>query len=204
MHLEHSEHLKQKNIPPSFGQLEVSLASKEDLKNLERKLAPLIGEEPAQQYAFVLQSMSEEDFRNHCDKAVKEFGQRLATSFGDEESFFELAPDAKFNVARSYSPSLDKVGYQNMRHNDIALLEFANQKERPFTLAVDLAYGTVAAGEKDQDKMLVFYIPGAEKPALEALRNHYGGFWQKELEFDPSSGRFAYVSDKKHHSRLNH
>lgn len=193
MRLEHPEHSEQKNILLPFQQLEVSLVSKKDLEKLESWLQPLIGEEAAGQCTFVLQSMADENYRSHCKNATQEFGRRLAERFGDEESFFELAPHAKFSDVKSFS-SLDKIGFQKRNPKDyhsVGLLEFDMPKGQSFSLAFDLTYGAVA-GKKDQDEISVLYSPGTGKPALEMLLNHYGGSWKRELEFNKKNGKFVF------------
>jgi len=186
------ENPESKEMPFFETRLKFLPASWKDLERIEKWLHPFIGKSAAQQCAFVLRSMSDEDFRNHCDEAVKEFGRRLAYRFGDEESFFDLARHARFGVTRSYSSTLDKVGYQNTRHHDVALLEFENPKGPPFSLVFDLVYGVVAAKEKNLDKSLALFIPGTGKKVLEALEAHYGGKWRKEMNFNPENGHFVY------------
>ncbi|MDD5489866.1 MAG: hypothetical protein PHP25_04275 [Candidatus Moranbacteria bacterium] len=187
------EYLKPQENQLLSGKMEVSPASKKDLSGLAAGLKHLVGEGAAAQCVFVLQSMAGENYILHCDKAVKEFGRRLTQPLQGKESFLRLSPAAKFSDVKSFS-SLDKIGFQKRNSRDfhsIGLLEFETPKGQPFSLAFDLTYGTVAANEKDQDKMLVLYAPGTGNQALETIRRHYGGKWQKELELDPETGNFA-------------
>lgn len=188
MHLEHVKHSKPENIPPLFEQVEISLASEKDLKNLESRLQPLLGKDAAEQCVFVLRSMADENFVNRCQDASKEFGRGLAANFGEEESFFELAPFAKFSVARS-SNFVTKGG-KSLKNHDVAILELESPQRQPFSLIFDLTYGDVVGSVK-KDPISVFYSFRKNKEVMQMLGNHYGGSWKKELEFNPKTGHFV-------------
>jgi hypothetical protein len=174
---------------PIPKQYEVSLDSKKDLENLENQLKSLIGTEEAEQCVFALRSMAEDDFTNHCNDATKEFGRRLATKFGGEESFFELAPDANFSEIRS-NQSLDETGYQGDYHS-VGLLEFKLKNKSAASLIFDLTYGNVS-NKSSNNSALVLYSPTAEKQAIDMLKNRYGGLWKKEFRFDQETGKFIF------------
>jgi len=188
MRLEHAEHLGPENIPPPFGQVEVSLTSEEDLKSLENQLNPLLGKDAAEQCVLVLRSMADDDFAIRCHDATHEFGHRLAANFGEEESFFDLAPFAKFSDAKAYR-FLSKFG-NHENHHSVGLLEFNPPKKPPFSLAFDLAYGNVGGSSK-KDAISVFHTPGNRHQALQMLKEHYGGSWKVDYEFHPETGRFV-------------
>jgi hypothetical protein len=187
------EYLGPKENPFVFRRFEASLHSEKDLENLKNRLRPLLGEEASEQCAFVLRSLADENFQNDCEQATQEFGRRLTHRFGDEESFFDLAPRAKFSDARSYK-FLSNSG-KILDHHSVGLLEFNPPKGRPFSLAFDLTYGDVF-GSLKKDPISVFCTPGTRERTLEVLKNHYGGSWKVEYEFDPRTGNFVSRREK--------
>jgi hypothetical protein len=182
------DRFEQKNIPPAFEQMEISLSSPEDLAKLENHLLPLLGDDAAEQCVFVLRSMADDITANRCHDATKEFGRGLATSFGDEESFFDLAPDAKFSDTQSQQ-FLSNSG-KALKHHSVGLLEFNPPQGQPFALAFDLTYGEVFGSER-KNAISFFHSPGTREQAMQMLKNHYGGSWGVEYEFNPQNGRFV-------------
>lgn len=175
-------------------EMEISLDSEKDLLKMENWLKKLVGDEEAEQCVFVLRSMIEIDFINQCSEATKEFGKRLAERFGEEESFFDLAPDAEFSDVRS-SRHLSKTSYRGDYHS-VGLLEFKPAEKLPFSLVFDLTYGNVVR-RGNRKAVLAIYSQGSRTQALEKLRNHYGGLWEVELEFDKQSEKFVFPKDRK-------
>jgi len=187
------ESFAQKEVLPKVSKFEFFLNSEQGFKDLEKLLTPLLGEEGAEQCAFVLRSMAEKDFTNHCEKATQEFGRELNRRFGEEESFFELVPPVNFSDVRNSSP-LEKIGYRGGYHS-VGLLEFNPENKQAFSLALDLTYGDVAV-EKRSGLALALYCPGTGKQALEMLKNHYGGSWRKELMLNKKTGQFVFYEKK--------
>lgn len=182
------DRFEQKNIPPVFEQQEISLSKEEDLKNLEDRLQPLLGDEAAEQCVLVLRSMADDDFGIRCHDATHEFGQRLAASFGEEESFFKLAPFANFSDVKSYSPLTKMAGPD--KYHSVGMLELKPPERKAFSLAFDLNYRNVSGSPK-KDAISFFYTPGTREQALKMLKNHYGGSWRVDYEFNPENGRFV-------------
>jgi len=183
------ESFEQREVLPKVNKLEFSLGSEKGFKELEKLLNPLLGVEGAEQCAFILRSMAERDFTNHCEKATQEFGRELTRRFGEEESFFDLVPQANFSDVRNYSP-LEKIGYRGGYHS-VGLLEFNSGNNQTFSLIIDLTYGDVIP-EKRSGLALALCCPGAGKQALEILKNHYGGSWRKDFEFNKKTGQFVF------------
>ena len=179
---------EQKNIPPVLQQKEVSLSSEKDLGKLKKWVQLFLGEEAAEQCAFVLHSLADENFSNDCEQATQEFGRALATRFGGEESFFDLSPYAKFSDARSYK-FLSNSG-KALDHHSVGLLEFKPPRKSPFSLAFDLTYGDISGSPK-KDAISVFHAPGTREQALKLLKNHYGGSWKVQYELNPENGHFV-------------
>ena len=174
---------------PTAEQLEISVTSEKDLDRLRDWLETIIGSEGAEQCVFVLKTMIDEDFRNHCKDATQEFGKRLATRFGEEESFFDLVPDAEFSDVRSYEP-LSKVGYRGDYHS-VAMLELS-QEEKRVAVLVDLTYSNVASGIED-GTALVLYVPGSADDAMTTLQKKYGGVWKVDLKLNTTTGTFVFT-----------
>lgn len=169
------------------SRLEISIKSEADLQKLTDWLKPLMGDEAAEQCIFVLRTMIEEDYVNRCNDATREFGERLATRYGGEESLVDLVPDVEISDARSYS-SLSKIGYRG-DHHSVALMELKGEK--PASVIVDLTYGSVAS-DAEQDTALVLYAPGGTAEAMEKLKETYGGSWQVELKLNSRTGKFVF------------
>jgi hypothetical protein len=174
---------------PKIETFETSLSSEKDFEKLESQLQTFLGSEEAAQYVFVLKTITEENYANHCNNATQEFGKGLAKQFGGEESFFELSPESKFSDVRSYTP-LNKMGYQGEFHS-IGLLEFKNTEQKNSSLIIDLTYGTVSKNVK-QEAILVKYISTTGEEVMNILHNHYGGSWKKDLDFNKESGKFVF------------
>ncbi|MDD5652412.1 MAG: hypothetical protein PHX98_03395 [Candidatus Moranbacteria bacterium] len=172
----------------TFLELPLEKEKEKDYEKLEIWLAPLIGKEGAEQCVFVLKTMEGENFLNHCDEAVKEFGKRLNERLGDEESFFDLCPSARYMTVRS-EKSLDKIGYI-CEHHDIGMLEIPKNKEREF-IVFDLSYGNVMR-EGRRKAIAVSYFSGERRELLEKIKNKYGGKWEIKFELDKKKGNFVF------------
>ena len=182
-----------KNISPVPKEMEISLKSEKDIKNLESLLQSLIGSDGADQLIFVLRSMAEEDFVNHCKDATLEFGQRLAKRFGEEESFFEILPVSDLYDARSYKP-LDKVGYSKDYHS-VVLLRIKPDGKEASSLIFDLTYGSVSSKSEKEDGILVLHSSGTKEQMMDMLNGHYGGLWKAELRFNKKDNHFVFIDE---------
>lgn len=174
--------------------MEASLDSEEELSRLENWLRNFLGTDEAEQCVFVLKSMAQDSFANHCQEATTEFGKNLAEHFGGEESFFEISPSADFCDARS-NGYLSKVNYTDDYHS-VGILEFNSKNNQPSSLIFDLTYGNVVRKGKRKN-ILVIYSPGAKTNALETLKNTYGGSWEISMEFNKKTGNFVFPDDNK-------
>ena len=169
--------------------IEFSLNSDEELKKIEDWLCPLMGDESAEQCVFVLRSMTGDDYRNHCKDATQEFGRRLLERFGNEESFFDLTPSAKYSDVRSHSP-LTQIGYSGDYHS-VGMLEIKKGENDSSFLIFDLTYGVIS-GRKNQDDILVMNFEGKKDEAIKALNDHYGGSWNVEFTLAPENSKFVF------------
>ena len=185
-----SESLELKDAMIKPKSIEISLNSKEKFKDLENWLNPMLGIEGASQCTFIINSLAKEDFVNHCDKATQTFGKELAEHFGGEESFFDIVPYAEFSDVRSYS-QLEKINVSAMRHHSVGLLEINQPGKQPFSLSIDLNYGTVS-NRSDQNSILVLYCPETGNSAMNMLKNRYGGSWKKEYIFNKDTNKFIF------------
>lgn len=177
---------------PVNNNFELSFNSPENLAELKTWLEPLIGAEGADQCVFVLQAMAAEDYTNQCDKAAAEFGRKLNTRFGDEESFFDLVPEADYYDASSTAP-LSGVGYTG-KHHSVGLLEIKRDSE-VITLVFDLNYGAISRGTK-QETALVIKVNGANAEALKKLADHHGGKWEIDYKLDKATNHLVF-QDKR-------
>lgn len=163
--------------------IEFSLKSPEDLERVENWLKEIMNEEAAEQCAFVLKSMAEEAFPNHCNEATQAFGKNLAENYGGEESFFELAPDSEFIDARSYN--VTKV--KRVDFHSVAVIEI-KEEEEVHSVIFDLTYHTVSPSEN----ALALYSQGGRAEAMEALKKNYGGTWKSELTLNKKTNTFNF------------
>jgi hypothetical protein len=188
MHLESLEshgHTEEEAVSKS---LEISVGSEKDLGELMDWLKPIVGDEGAEQFVFALRTMIGEDYVNHCKDATQEFGKRLATRFGDEESFFDLVPSAEFSDVRSYAP-LNKVGSRADYHS-VAMIDL--QKEHgPMSVIIDLTYSTVSS-DSEQSTALLLQSEGNDEEAMAALQEKYGGAWKVDFKLDTETGTFVF------------
>jgi len=175
------------------NKIEITLDSEEKFLELEKWLKAFIDQEAAEQCVFVLRSMSRERRPNQCQAATQGFGEKLNERFGDEESFFDLVPDAEFSDVRSHRP-LDKVGYYGDFHS-VGMLEFSfSNKEENFSLIFDLTYGTIS-GKGSRKSMLIMHSAGDRKKSLKELKDIYGGDWKVDYELNKKTNSFTFYNN---------
>lgn len=174
---------------PIKNNLEIDLGSENELLVLKNWLENFLGAEAVDQFVFVLKTMAGEDFGNHCNDATQEFGRRLNTRFGDEESFFDIAPDANFYDVKSQKP-LTKTSYVGDFHS-VGVIELKNSNEQTISLSIDLTYNVVSASRKDQ-AILVMNSQGEAPVALESLNSRYGGQWEINYKFNKENNKFVF------------
>ncbi len=159
------------------SQLEFSFRSDEGLAKATKWFEQIVDQEAAEQFTFVLKTMQDESFVNHCDEATKLLGMRLNEHWGDEESFFDLVPeDVQFMEIRSLSALKSK--FRRDDYHSIGLMELPQEKdENKIYVACDLVYGSIA-GEGKKDNVLLLHYEGEKNDVLDKISEYYGGNWK--------------------------
>ena len=184
-----SERIETKNIPPINESIVTCLKLEEDFKKTQLWLQNFLDIEAAEQCTFVLRSMAEDDFNNHCNDATKELGIKLATRFGDEESFFDIDSAADFFDVKSGKQS-------NRDFHSVGLLEFKPADKDPFSLIFDLTYHTVS-NNVERNAAAIFHCVGNKERALAKLEARYGGSWQIDYILNTQDKTFVYAEGNK-------
>lgn len=159
-----------------------------DREIIKRMLGDIMPSEAIEQLLFAFDQLDQVDYTNRCLDATKALAEILNTRFGEEESFFDLIPEANFLDVRSDGP-LEKVHYSGKYH-DAAILEWrAGKHSVPYALLIDPTYNTV---NRMSDKpWLMMTNAGATDEFLPKVNAHYGGDWRIELRYQKERGIFV-------------
>ena len=156
---------------------------------IESYLREYLQSEAIEQFIFVLQTLQEDDFINHCNDATEALGDRLNTSYGGEPSFFLEAPTCTFHDLRS-SGSLEKAGWIGKFHS-VGVLEGRGTNQESFFAIIDLTYSTVHKKHTHENAALLIAGKGEKEQALNCLHDIYGGAWSAQFIF--KNGRKQFV-----------
>lgn len=180
----------QKQEQRKESELELNLDKiAEQHDQIESCLREYLNQEAIEQFIFVLQTLQEDDFINHCNDATEALGDRLNTSYGGETSFFSEAPTCTLHDLRS-SGNLEKAGWTGKFHS-VGVLKGKSLNHEPFFVIIDLTYSTVHKKHIYENSTFLVAETGEMKDALNRLRDIYGGTWSAQFVF--KNGRKQFV-----------
>lgn len=158
---------------------EYNFKNRADQEMAMQKCKTLLSEEAAEQLVFVLRTLVDDDFANHCNEAVQEFAKRLFESYGDEPSFFDEAPQWKIFDARARG-SLPRAGWSGDFHSVAVLCGSKTSGEEGYII-IDINAQYVH--KKIQNGAAFIAHEGNIRDALQKLSDIYGGTWKAEFSF---------------------
>lgn len=166
----------------TVNRLEVWPEDKSFEKKMIQFLQDDLDEETIDQISFMLKHLIlEDDFRNQCKEATKNFGMMFDKKFApDEESLLELEPAIQYHDVKSEG-RLDIANYQGNYHSVGVMGTTSKKDNSPMSIVIDFTYFNINKKWGDSQKMLFLKIKGGLEEVCQELQNQYRGKWSADL-----------------------